>query len=31
VTPVGSNGEYNFEVDALTRDIAQNYGKMVRA
>ena len=31
VTPVGSIGDYNFEVGALTRDIAEGYEKLVRA
>jgi branched-chain amino acid aminotransferase len=31
VTPVGQIGSYNFEVGALTRDIAQGYEKLVRA
>lgn len=31
VTPVGQIGSYNFEVGALTRDIAEAYEKMVRA
>ncbi len=31
VTPVGQIGEYNFEVGALTRDIAEAYEKLVRA
>jgi branched-chain amino acid aminotransferase len=31
VTPVGQIGEYNFEVGALTRDIAESYEKLVRA
>ena len=31
VTPVGSIGDYNFEVGALTRDIALGYEKVVRA
>ncbi|KKL91962.1 hypothetical protein LCGC14_1889420 [marine sediment metagenome] len=30
VTPVGSIGSYNFEVGALTRDIAEGYEKLVR-
>ena len=30
VTPVGEIGPYNFEVGALTRDIAQDYEKLVR-
>jgi len=31
VTPVGSIGDYNFEVGALTREIAMDYERMVRA
>ena len=31
VTPVGEIGTYNFEVGALTRDIAESYEKLVRA
>ena len=31
VTPVGSIGDYNFEVGAVTRDIAMGYEKVVRA
>ncbi len=31
VTPVGQIGPYNFEVGALTRDIADSYEKLVRA
>ena len=31
VTPVGSIGDYNFEVGALTRDISLSYEKLVRA
>jgi len=31
VTPVGQIGTYNFEVGAMTRDIAQGYEKLVRA
>ncbi|WP_158965058.1 branched-chain amino acid aminotransferase [Chachezhania sediminis] len=31
VTPVGQIGSYNFEVGALTRDIATGYEKLVRA
>lgn len=31
VTPVGQIGEYNFEVGAMTRDIAEAYEKLVRA
>jgi branched-chain amino acid aminotransferase len=31
VTPVGSIGDYNFEVGALTREIAEGYDKLVRA
>lgn len=30
VTPVGQIGDYNFEVGALARDIAQGYEKLVR-
>ncbi|PYC47525.1 branched-chain amino acid aminotransferase [Litorivita pollutaquae] len=30
VTPVGQIGDYTFEVGALTRDIAENYEKLVR-
>ena len=30
VTPVGQIGTYNFEVGALTRDIAEGYEKLVR-
>ncbi len=30
VTPVGQIGDYNFEVGALTRDIAQDYENLVR-
>jgi branched-chain amino acid aminotransferase len=30
VTPVGQIGDYNFEVGALTRDIAEGYEKIVR-
>jgi len=30
VTPVGQIGDYNFEVGALARDIAEGYEKMVR-
>jgi branched-chain amino acid aminotransferase len=30
VTPVGQIGDWNFEVGALTRDIAQGYEKLVR-
>ena len=30
VTPVGEIGPYNFEVGALTRDIAQSYEQVVR-
>lgn len=30
VTPVGQIGDYNFEVGALTRDIAQSYETLVR-
>ena len=31
VTPVGKIGDYNFEVGALTRDIAQSYETLVRS
>jgi len=31
VTPVGQIGDYNFEVGAMTRDIADAYEKLVRA
>ncbi|WP_116132795.1 branched-chain amino acid aminotransferase [Tropicimonas sp. IMCC34043] len=31
VTPVGQIGDYNFEVGALTRDIAADYEKLVRS
>ncbi|WP_224816569.1 branched-chain amino acid aminotransferase [Hasllibacter sp. MH4015] len=31
VTPVGQIGDYNFEVGAMTRDIAQSYEDLVRA
>ena len=31
VTPVGQIGDWNFEVGAITRDIAQGYEKLVRA
>ena len=31
VTPVGKIGDYNFEVGALTRDIAADYEQLVRA
>ncbi len=31
VTPVGQIGDYNFEVGAMTREIAQGYEKLVRA
>lgn len=31
VTPVGQIGTYNFEVGALTRDIAESYEKLVRS
>lgn len=30
ITPVGQIGDYNFEVGALTRDIADSYEKLVR-
>jgi branched-chain amino acid aminotransferase len=30
VTPVGSIGPYNFEVGALTRDVAESYERLVR-
>tara|TARA_R110002049_G_scaffold117332_2_gene270587 strand:+ start:179107 stop:179976 length:870 start_codon:yes stop_codon:yes gene_type:complete len=31
VTPVGQIGDWNFEVGALTREIAQDYEKLVRS
>ena len=31
VTPVGQIGDYNFEVGAMTRDIATSYEELVRA
>ena len=31
VTPVGQIGDYNFEVGAMTRDIAESYEKLVRS
>ena len=31
VTPVGEIGDYSFEVGALTRDIAEDYEKLVRS
>ncbi|SDO00493.1 branched-chain amino acid aminotransferase [Lutimaribacter pacificus] len=31
VTPVGQIGDYNFEVGALTREIAEEYEKLVRS
>ena len=31
VTPVGTIGDYNFEVGALVKDIASDYEKLVRA
>ena len=31
VTPVGQIGDYNFEVGAMTRDIATDYEKLVRS
>ena len=31
VTPVGQIGDYNFEVGALTREIAEGYEKLVRS
>ena len=31
VTPVGQIGDYNFEVGALARDIAEGYEKLVRS
>jgi len=31
VTPVGQIGDYNFEVGALTRDIAESYEQLVRS
>jgi branched-chain amino acid aminotransferase len=30
VTPVGQIGDYNFEVGALTREISEDYEKLVR-
>ena len=30
VTPVGQIGDYNFEVGAMTREIAEGYEKLVR-
>ncbi len=30
VTPVGSIGDYNFEVGAMTREISEGYDKLVR-
>ena len=30
VTPVGQIGDYNFDVGAMTRDIAESYEKLVR-
>jgi branched-chain amino acid aminotransferase len=30
VTPVGSIGDYSFEVGALTRSVAEEYEKLVR-
>lgn len=30
VTPVGQIGDYNFEVGALTREVAEDYEKLVR-
>ncbi len=30
VTPVGQIGDYNFDVGAITRDIAESYEKLVR-
>ena len=31
VTPVGQIGDYNFEVGAMTRDVAESYEKLVRS
>ena len=31
VTPVGQIGDYNFEVGAITREIASAYEKLVRS
>jgi branched-chain amino acid aminotransferase len=31
VTPVGQIGDYNFEVGAMTRDVATAYEELVRA
>ncbi len=31
VTPVGQIGDYNFEVGAMTREVAESYEKLVRA
>ena len=31
VTPVGQIGDYNFDVGALTRDVAEGYEKLVRS
>ena len=31
VTPVGEIGPYTFEVGALTREIAEDYEKLVRS
>ena len=31
VTPVGQIGDYNFEVGALTKDVAESYEKLVRS
>ena len=31
VTPVGQIGDYNFEVGAITLDVAESYEKLVRA
>ena len=31
VTPVGQIGDYNFEVGALCRDVAEDYEKLVRS
>ena len=31
VTPVGQIGDYNFEVGALCKDIAEDYEKLVRS
>jgi len=31
VTPVGEIADFNFEVGSITREIAQDYEKLVRA